>query len=190
MSGEPVAAAMLDQDFVREFMVRIRTREMKWEADRMAIALDQSQMVLHRDGTPPLCDSGDFAHLTWPVLVHVEGDLVTMQRQVRFAVVFNNDTNRIQIECMFGENQSSSNAFSFSVSDPNGIGVANFTGTASNLLLSSSLGVAVDCRHVDYRNRIQDVEHYVELVVNRLETCAWRMVAQIRGNAKQVGTWP
>ena len=117
MSSEPKPAAKLGMEFVHEFQNLIQKSDRTCRIREISVCLVTSKAELRRSGTPPVCDSHDFAHLAIPVHIQVAGMDVVSSRVVYAALVFNSDTNTVAVEYVFGENDSSTVTLSWQSED-------------------------------------------------------------------------
>ena len=165
MSSEPKPAAKLGMEFVREFQNLIQKSDRTWRTREISVCLVTSKAELRRSGTPPVCDSHDFAHLVIPVHIQVSGMDVVSSRVVYAALVFNSDTNTVAVEYVFGENESSTVTLSWQSEDGRDLQTEITT-----VCLSHYIDVDVGAANTDCTGKIQHVPRYVDLVLDRLRS--------------------
>ena len=180
MSVEPESASVLDRNFVSALAAMLNSWELKWDFNHdMSLALDKSKMQRQRSGTPPICDTDDFAHLTWPVLLHVVNNSVRSKHDIKLALVFNNRTNRISVEFMFGENSTSTTDLEFDAPfHMAGIETSvHFGSHVSNIGIGNRF--TVDCENLERPVAVQDVNFYAHTAARKIEDCARQLCARI-----------
>lgn len=165
MSSEPKPAAKLGMEFVHEFQNLIQKSDRTCRIREISVCLVTSKAELRRSGTPPICDTHDFAHLAIPVHIQVAGMDVVSSRAVYAALVFNSDANTIAVEYVFGDNESSTVTLSWQAEDGRDLHTEITT-----VVLSHYIDVDVGAANTDCTGKIQHVSRYVELVLDRLRS--------------------